>query len=287
MKPGVIFGEDYVKLVQNCKDQGYALPAVNVTSTNTLNAVLEAAGRNKADVIIQFSNSGAAFFAGKGFPDSFEAKVLGAVSAARHAQLLAEHYGICVVMHTDHANRGLVPWVEALVEESRKNIEKEGRPLFTSHMLDLSEEPIDENLETCARVLKTMAPLGMSLEIELGVTGGEEDGVGSDVDDDFENPSLYTQPEETVERLCQEGGLVAPTGKPGSMLMFNGNLVHGSSGNITPFPRKIVYLSLNACSNYIRKPMREEWLAHQDFSPIQMVPDDALIEYGRRQKKVA
>jgi fructose-bisphosphate aldolase class II len=131
--------------------------------------------------------------------DSFGAKVLGAVSAAKHVQLLAEHYGICAVLHTDHANRKLVPWVEALVEESRKNIKKEGVPLYTSHMLDLSEEAIDDNLETCARVLKDMDPLGMSLEIELGVTGGEEDGVGADVGDDFENPSLYTQPEDVLK----------------------------------------------------------------------------------------
>jgi len=199
MKPGVVFGEEYAALVQNCKDKGFALPAVNVTSTNTINAVMEAAAKNRSDVIIQFSNSGAQFYAGKGMADEFGAKVLGAVSAARHVHLLAEHYGICAILHTDHANRKLVPWVEALVEESRKNIKREGVPLYTSHMLDLSEEAIDDNLETCARVLKEMAPLGMSLEIELGVTGGEEDGVGSDVDDDFENPALYTQPEDVLK----------------------------------------------------------------------------------------
>lgn len=199
MKPGVVFGEDYAKLVQSCKDGGYALPAVNVVGTSSINAVMEAAAKNRSDIIIQFSNSGAQFYAGKGIEDSFGAKVLGAVSAAKHVQLLAEHYGICAVLHTDHANRKLVPWVEALVEESRKNIKKEGVPLYTSHMLDLSEEAIDDNLETCARVLKDMDPLGMSLEIELGVTGGEEDGVGADVGDDFENPSLYTQPEDVLK----------------------------------------------------------------------------------------
>jgi fructose-bisphosphate aldolase class II len=199
MKPGVVFGEDYAKLVQSCKDGGYALPAVNVVGTSSINAVMEAAAKNRSDIIIQFSNSGAQFYAGKGMEDSFGAKVLGAVSAAKHVQLLAEHYGICAVLHTDHANRKLVPWVEALVEESRKNIKKEGVPLYTSHMLDLSEEAIDDNLETCARVLKDMDPLGMSLEIELGVTGGEEDGVGADVGDDFENPSLYTQPEDVLK----------------------------------------------------------------------------------------
>jgi fructose-bisphosphate aldolase class II len=228
MKPGVVFGEDYAKLVQNCKDGGYALPAVNVVGTNSINAVMEAAGKNRSDIIIQFSNSGAQFYAGKGMQDSFGAKVLGAVSAAKHVQLLAEHYGICVILHTDHANRKLVPWVEALVEESRKNIKREGMPLYSSHMLDLSEEAIDDNLETCARVLKEMDPLGMSLEIELGVTGGEEDGVGADVGDDFENPSLYTQPEDVLKAY----DLLTPLGHFSVAASF-GN-VHGvyKPGNV-------------------------------------------------------
>ena len=228
MRPGVLFGDDYAELVQKCKDGGYALPAVNVVGTNSLNAVMESAAKNQSDVIIQFSNSGAQFYAGKGLKDSFGAKVLGAVAAARHTQLLAEHYGICVVLHTDHANRGLVPWVEAMVEESRKNIKKEGVPLYSSHMLDLSEEPIDDNLETCARVLKDMAPLGMSLEIELGVTGGEEDGVGADVGEDFENPSLYTQPEDVLKAY----DLLTPLGHFSVAASF-GN-VHGvyKPGNV-------------------------------------------------------
>lgn len=228
MKPGVVFGDDYAALVQNCKDKGYALPAVNVVSTNSINAVMEAAAKNRSDVIIQFSNSGAQFYAGKGMKDSFGAKVLGAVSAARHVQLLAEHYGICAILHTDHANMSLVPWVEALIEESRKNLKREGVPLYTSHMLDLSEEPIDENLDVCARVLKDMTPLGMSLEIELGVTGGEEDGVGSDVGDDFENPSLYTQPEDVLKAY----DLLTPLGHFSVAASF-GN-VHGvyKPGNV-------------------------------------------------------
>lgn len=228
MKPGVVFGDDYAKLVEACKTGGYALPAVNVVGTSSLNAVMEAAAKNKSDVIIQFSNSGAQFYAGKGMEDAFRAKVLGAVSAAKHIQLLAEHYGICVVLHTDHANRKLVPWVEALVEESRQNIKREGVPLYSSHMLDLSEEPIGDNLETCARVLKEMTPLGMSLEIELGVTGGEEDGVGSDVDDDFENPSLYTQPEDVLQAY----DLLTPLGHFSVAASF-GN-VHGvyKPGNV-------------------------------------------------------
>lgn len=198
MKPGVIFGDDYAKLVQTCKDEGYALPAVNIVGSNSVNAVLEAAAKNKSDVIIQLSNGGAQFYAGKGMEDGFKAKVLGAVAAAMHVHLLAEHYGVCVVLHTDHANRKLVPWVDALIEEGKKYMEKTGKPLFTSHMLDLSEEPIEENLATSAEFLKKMAPLGMSIEIELGVTGGEEDGVGGEVDS-FDNPSLYTQPEDVMQ----------------------------------------------------------------------------------------
>ncbi len=228
MKPGVVFGDDYAKLIENCKQNGYALPAVNVVGTNSINAVMEAAAKNRSDIIIQFSNSGAQFYAGKGLEDSFGAKVLGAVSAAKHVQLLAEHYGICAVLHTDHANRSLVPWVEALVEESAKNIKREGVPLYSSHMLDLSEEDIDDNLNTCARVLKDMTPLGMSLEIELGVTGGEEDGVGSDVGDDFENPSLYTQPEDVLKAY----DLLTPLGHFSVAASF-GN-VHGvyKPGNV-------------------------------------------------------
>lgn len=196
LKPGVVTGADYLTLVKACKDGKYALPAVNVISTGTINAVMEAAAKNKADVIIQLSNGGAEFYAGKGCPDSFQAKVLGAVSAARHVHLLAEQYGICVVLHTDHANKKLIPWVEGMLDHGEAFYKETGKPLFTSHMLDLSEEDIDFNLSECARLLKRMAKIGMSIEIELGVTGGEEDGVGSD---DIDNAKLYTQPEDVLK----------------------------------------------------------------------------------------
>jgi fructose-bisphosphate aldolase class II len=198
LKPGVVYGESYQVLLSNCKENHYALPAVNVVGTNSVNAVLEAAARNRADVIIQLSNGGAEFFAGQGFPGRDGARVLGAVSAAQHVDLLARHYGICVVLHTDHANRKLIPWVEGMIEEGERHHEATGRPLFSSHMLDLSEEPLADNLSACAAVLERLQPLGMSLEIELGVTGGEEDGVGSD-DDITDNPNLYTQPEDVLE----------------------------------------------------------------------------------------
>ncbi|MBL8659025.1 MAG: class II fructose-bisphosphate aldolase [Rhodospirillales bacterium] len=199
LKPGVVTGEDYLTLVEACKAGGYALPAVNVTGTNTINSVLEAAAKNKADVIIQLSNGGAQFYAGQGLSDSSAAKVLGAVSAAKHVHMMAEHYGVCVVLHTDHANKKLIPWVEALLDHGEAFFKETGKPLYSSHMLDLSEEPIDWNLDECARVLKRMAPMGMSLEIELGVTGGEEDGIGGEFDESADNSKLYTQPEDVLQ----------------------------------------------------------------------------------------
>ena len=197
LKPGVVTGADYQTLIQAAKDGGYALPAVNIVGTNSINAVMEAAAKAGSDVIIQLSNGGAQFFAGKGMADAFQAKVLGAVSAARHVHLLAEHYGVCVALHTDHANKKLIPWVEALIGHSEAEYEVHGRPLFSSHMLDLSEEPLDFNLSECARVLTRMAKVELALEIELGVTGGEEDGVGHDVGD-ANDPKLYTQPEDVL-----------------------------------------------------------------------------------------
>ncbi len=198
LKPGVVTGKDYQTLVTACKAGGYALPAVNATSTHTVNAVLEAAAENGSDVIVQFSNSGAQFYAGKGMKDGDLAKVVGAVAAAQHIHLLAKHYGICAVIHTDHANRKLIPWVEGMIAAGEAHYEKHGRPLLTSHMLDLSAESIDFNLSECARLLERMAKIDMSLEIELGVTGGEEDGVGGEFDNSADNSRLYTQPEDVL-----------------------------------------------------------------------------------------
>lgn len=225
LKPGVVTGTEYLTLVKACKDGGYALPAVNVVSSGTINAVMEAAAKNKADVIIQLSNGGAEFYAGKGMADNFQAKVLGAVSAARHVHLLAEQYGVCVVLHTDHANKKLIPWIEALLTHGEAFYKETGRPLFTSHMIDLSEEDIDFNLSECARLLTRMAKIDMSIEIELGVTGGEEDGVGSD---DIDNDKLYTQPEDVLKAY----DILKPIGNFSVAASF-GN-VHGvySPGNV-------------------------------------------------------
>jgi fructose-bisphosphate aldolase class II len=199
LRPGVATGEGYKTLVDAAKEGGYAYPAVNVVGTNSINAVMEAAAAARSDIIIQLSNSGGAFYAGAGLADGFKAKVVGSVAAAKHAHLLAEHYGICVVMHTDHANRELIPWIEALLDEGEKYYEQHGKPLFSSHMLDLSADPIDFNLSECARILERMAKIDMSLEIELGVTGGEEDGIGSEFDEAEDNSKLYTQPEDVLK----------------------------------------------------------------------------------------
>ncbi len=193
---GVVTGDAYRTLVKACKEGGYALPAVNVAGTNSINAVLEAAAKNKSDVVIQLSSGGAQFYGGKGQADAMHARILGAVSAAQHVHLMAEHYGVCVVLHTDHAHKDLIPWVEALVDYSEDLYHAEGLPLFSSHMLDLSAEPLDFNLAESKRLLERMDKLEMSLEIELGITGGEEDGVGSE--DNLNNPSLYTQPEDCL-----------------------------------------------------------------------------------------
>jgi len=199
INPGVVSGADYRAMVAAAKAGGYALPAVNVVGTNTINSVMEAAAAARSDVIIQLSNGGAQFYAGKAYPDATEAKILGAVSAAQHVHLLAERYGVCVALHTDHANMKLVPWVEALVEHSERHYERTGKPLFSSHMLDLSEEELDTNLSECARVLTRIAQVDMSIEIELGVTGGEEDGVGHDLVEGADNAKLYTQPEDVLQ----------------------------------------------------------------------------------------
>ena len=228
LKPGVVCGDDYVELVNACKEGGYALAAVNCVGTDSVNAVMEAAAKNNSDVIIQFSNGGTQFYAGAGMEDAFQAKVLGAVSAAQHVHLLAEHYGICAVLHTDHANRKLVPWIDALVDHSEQYYKKNGKALYSSHMLDLSEEDIDDNLNECARMLEHMAKFDMSLEIELGITGGEEDGVGYDIEEGADSSHLYTQPEDVLKAY----DLLTPIGHFSVAASF-GN-VHGvyKPGNV-------------------------------------------------------
>lgn len=196
VKPGVVTGEDVQKVFAFCKEHKFALPAVNVISTDTINAVLESAAKAKSAVIIQFSNGGAAFFAGKGV--SLEGQmpsILGAISGAQHVHLMAEHYGVPVILHTDHAAKKLLPWIDGLLDAGEKHFEKTGKPLFSSHMLDLSEESLEENIEICGKYLERMSKMDMTLEIELGVTGGEEDGVDNT---DMDHSLLYTQPEDVA-----------------------------------------------------------------------------------------
>jgi len=191
---GVITGDDLQKVFKVAKEEGFALPAVNVVSTSSINAVLEAAKKVNSPVIVQFSNGGGAYYAGKALP-SEEAAVLGTISGAKHVHTVAKAYGVPVVLHTDHAARKLLPWIDALLDASEAHYEAYGTPLFSSHMIDLSEEPIEENIETCKRYLERMSKMGMTLEIELGVTGGEEDGVDNT---NIDNSLLYTQPEEVA-----------------------------------------------------------------------------------------
>lgn len=192
-RAGVLFGKELEALYDDAKQNEFALPAVNCTGTNSINATLEAAAKVNSPVIIQFSNGGAQFIAGKGMPnDKMQANISGAISGALHIHNVAKYYGVPVVLHTDHAAKKWLPWISALIDAGEQYYKEKGQPLFSSHMLDLSEEPIQENIETSVAYFKRMAPLGMSIEIELGVTGGEEDGVDNS---GVENDKLYTQPE--------------------------------------------------------------------------------------------
>lgn len=196
VEPGVLWGKDVSKVFSIAKKNKYALPAVNVVGTNSVNAVLETAKMINSPVIIQFSSGGADFFAGKFISgDNYINAVLGAVSGARHIHLLASEAGVPVILHTDHAARKLLPWIDGMLQYGEKHFEEYGRPLFSSHMLDLSEESLEENIDTCKKYLERMHKIGMTLEIELGITGGEEDGVDNT---EIDNAKLYTQPEDVA-----------------------------------------------------------------------------------------
>ncbi|HSF89519.1 MAG TPA: class II fructose-bisphosphate aldolase, partial [Saprospiraceae bacterium] len=177
-RPGVLHGQEVTDLLNHANENDYALPAVNVIGTSSINAVLETAQLVKSPVIIQFSNGGAAFYAGKGLSnDGQRAAVLGAISGAEHVHRVAEAYGVTVIMHTDHCAKNLLPWFDGMLDFQEKYFDANGKPLYSSHMLDLSEEPLHENIEICVSYFKRLKAMGITLEIELGVTGGEEDGV--------------------------------------------------------------------------------------------------------------
>jgi fructose-bisphosphate aldolase class II len=193
VKPGVVTGEDVQKIFEIAKQNNFALPAVNVVGTDTVNGVMEAAKVVNSPVIIQFSNGGASFYAGKGLSnDGEKSAIAGAVTGAMHVHHLAEMYGVPVILHTDHAAKKLLPWIDGLLDAGEDFFAKHGKPLYSSHMLDLSEEPLEENIEICKKYLARMSKMGMTLEIELGVTGGEEDGVDNT---GIDSTRLYTQPE--------------------------------------------------------------------------------------------
>ena len=190
---GVLFGKELEALYNDAKTNNFAIPAVNTTGTDTINAAIETAAKVNSPIIIQFSNVGAQFIAGKGMPnDNLQANIQGAIAGALHVHQVAKFYNVPVVLHTDHASKKWLPWISALIDAGEQYNKEKGQPLFSSHMLDLSEESLEENIQTSATFFKRMAPLGMSIEIELGVTGGEEDGVDNS---GVENDKLYTQPE--------------------------------------------------------------------------------------------
>lgn len=240
---GVLHGEALEALYNDAKDNNFALPAVNVVGSDSINAVLETAAKVNSPVMIQFSNGGAQFMAGKGMPNAnMEANIYGAVSGALHVHNVAKYYGVPVVLHTDHAAKKWLPWINSLITESEKFHKEKGQPLFSSHMLDLSEESVEENIATSVEFFKRMEPLGMSIEIELGVTGGEEDGVDNT---EVDNARLYTQPEDVAYAYEQLGKV----GKLFTVAAAFGN-VHGvyKPGNVQLRPE----ILLNS-QNYIQQ----------------------------------
>jgi len=202
--PGVVTGQALVDLLNDAKEKGYAIPAVNCVTSSSVNACLEAARKADAPIMIQFSSGGSQFYAGKGLDNTdYTAAIAGAVSGAYHVRAMAEQYGVPVVLHTDHCAKKLLPWVDGMLAASERYYKMHGEPLFSSHMLDLSEEPMDENIEICVEYMKRMAKMDMLLEMELGITGGEEDGVNNE---DVAPEDLYTKPEEVwqVQKALQE-----------------------------------------------------------------------------------
>lgn len=230
IKPGVITGNALQEVFAYCKESGCALPAVNVIGTNSMNAAMNAAREASSPIIIQFSNGGAQFVAGKFLDNSAQqASIAGAIAGAHHVRSLAEHYGVGVILHTDHAAKKLIPWIDGLVTAGEKYFQTHGEPLFSSHMLDLSEETLQENVAISKGMLERMAKINMTLEIELGVTGGEEDGVdNSNVD----NSRLYSQPQDVLYAYDE----LTPVGHFTVAASF-GN-VHGvyKPGNVTLRP---------------------------------------------------
>lgn len=231
IQPGVVVGTQVGELYAHAREHRYAFPAVNVVGTQSLNATLEAAKNVKSPVIIQLSNGGAQFFVGKGVAVEGHAKaVLGAVAAAKYTHEVAEHYGVPVMLHTDHAAKKLLPWIDGLLDAGEAYFAQTGKPLFSSHMIDLSEEPLVDNIAICAKYLARMAKMGMTLEIELGCTGGEEDGVDNS---HLDSSALYTQPEDVAYAYAELSKI-----SPNFIIAASFGNVHGvyKPGNVVLTP---------------------------------------------------
>lgn len=249
VKPGVVTGDDVQKIFAAAKAGEFALPAVNVVGTDSINAVLEAASKAKSPVVVQFSNGGAGFFAGKGLKQGGPSGALGAIAGAKYVHEVAEAYGVPVILHTDHAARKLLPWIDALLEAGEAFYEQHGKPLFSSHMIDLSEESLEENIATCAQYLERMAKMEMTLEFELGCTGGEEDGVDNT---NMDSSMLYTQPEDVAYAY----EILSPISHRFTIAASFGN-VHGvyKPGNVQLTP-KILDNSQKFCSEKFGIPAK-------------------------------
>ena len=273
-QPGVVTGEAISDLFRHANENNYALPAVNVVGTNSVNAVLEAARAVNSPVIIQFSNGGCIFYAGKSLSNTDQkAAIAGGISGAMHVHQMAAHYGIPVILHTDHCAKKLLPWIDGLLDAGEKYFDQHGIPLYSSHMLDLSEEPLEENIEISARYFERMAKIGMTLEIELGVTGGEEDGVdNSDVD----SSKLYTQPEEVAyayEELCK----ISPNF---TIAAAFGN-VHGvyKPGNVKLEPKILLNSQDYICKKHNTSPQPVNFVFHGGSGSTREEIREA-IQYG-------
>jgi fructose-bisphosphate aldolase class II len=230
-KSGVIYGDDVRQLFEYAQEKGFAIPAINVTSSSTVVAALEAARDNKSPIILQTSQGGAAYFAGKGVDNKDQTgSIEGAIAAAHYVRSIAPAYGIPVVLHTDHCAKKLLPWFDGMLKADEEFFAKNGTPLFSSHMLDLSEETDEENIATCVKYFTRMAKIGQFLEMEIGITGGEEDGVNNE---NVDKESLYTSPE-TVFKVHEA---LAPISPDFSIAAAFGN-VHGvyKPGNVVLRP---------------------------------------------------
>jgi len=257
--PGVLSGQAMLDLLNHAKENGYAIPAVNCVSSSGINACLEAARMNDAPIIIQFSSGGSQFYAGKDLDNSnYAAAIAGAISGAFHVRTLAEQYGVPVILHTDHCGKKLLPWVDGLIAASERYHAQHGEPLFSSHMLDLSEEPIEENIEICKEYLERMDKIGILLEMELGITGGEEDGVNNE---DVPLEDLYSKPEEIYEVYKA----LKPISSMFTVAAAFGN-VHGvySPGNVQLEPE-----ILNRAQDYISEKIGDD--APSDKKPVMFV----------------